>query len=222
MVGWSLLLEGDEADLSDCLRIFDDPDGPKVQTDDGGYVLRAIEIDKHSDADSAYLEAEEMLARMNGARLLHHQGRPIRLQGSMVSHHQNGGRGAVIRVSGLEMTVRGGVVRFPGPQGSPPDPSIVDLRRSRAFETRADALVFFGRADNWFDLYKAYEAIKASVPRNKLSSAGLIKDRKTEDELTQTINKYRHAYTSYQGPYLSFREAKALVADALKKLLGLP
>ena len=82
-------------------------------------------------------------------------------------------------------------------------------------EDIADLLTFFGRADNWFDLYKAIEmaekivggehALRAHFPNLKL--------------IKTTANSYRHTRGYAPGAPVSFTEAHEVVGGVVRSIL---
>ncbi len=103
----------------------------------------------------------------------------------------------------------------------PPTPTAAQQWIAVALDNEdvADLLIFFGRADTWFDLYKTIEmaekieegehALTAIFPRLKLAKT--------------TANSHRHACRYLRGyvppTLLSFSEAYEVVRDAVSAVL---
>jgi hypothetical protein len=79
-----------------------------------------------------------------------------------------------------------------------------------------DALEHFDRADNWYDLYKAWEAVSQFAGGRKKINVDDLSNKMIND-LGETINHYRH-HRSKSSPKMGFVEARALVGRMIAQL----
>jgi hypothetical protein len=111
---------------------------------------------------------------------------------------------------------------IPPPPPPPPEASRIQRWIKAAEENNdiADILVFAGRANNWFDIYKTVElAEKMAGGQAKLR--GLLGEcRRDYERMRNTANSYRHARYNNPPPILTtLEEARSLVTHIVKTVL---
>ena len=105
----------------------------------------------------------------------------------------------------------------------PPPPTPSEAQRwsnfARNNDTAADMLDHYGRADNWYDIYKTVELAERLVGgAHKLKK--LQGNRATDvTRLKRSANYYRHAAQPIPEDILTIREASAILADTVRAVL---
>lgn len=104
----------------------------------------------------------------------------------------------------------------------PPAPTAVQAWSAKASKNPdvADVLAHMGRADNWYDLYKAIEVCE-EIAGDERKLAGFAGVNKTRLKMIRTTaNHYRHART-YKPPNApTFAEAHAFVCEVVRNTLA--
>jgi hypothetical protein len=163
-----LLLSGDPFDLEDWQGVLKQPFEPWVTKTDEGLILRSQLLDTATTSTEANDLGGVLLARVNGALSASHKPGTVRLE-AVMQFRPDGSR---MRFNFLAMRANDGrdrmraTVVVTDPDGNPlppppPEPSAPQRWLSIAAEDDllADALTFFGRSDNWFDVYKTLECL---------------------------------------------------------------
>jgi hypothetical protein len=144
----------------------------------------------------------------------------FRQDGSFSTHYYEIAEGARFRVRGgaaVMQVVRRGVAEVPAPR-----PSAAQRRLSIAARNgdAADLLTFIGRADNWFDLYKAVEML--GVLRGgehklmKLPEARAVNLK----AIKQTASFARHAKARSPAQHVTFKDAREGVLSVARSVLA--
>lgn len=241
-MGWGVGLEGHEFDLLDWRDALKPPFDPWVEAvtlgDQELYLLRSADLDA-TTFDEVFDRGRVLVSRINGAMALERGSEPlqtnsvieIRADGTISRHYRiavGTARGRS-RASAVSVTISRDGVPLPAP---PPQPSSVqrwqqaaeasapdDEAAKKRADLVADLLVYLGKCDNWFDVYKAIEAAEklAGSEHTLLRLAGsdrpAIKDAKT------TANYYRHA-RSTSKPTVSIKQARQGAFIAARLVLG--
>jgi hypothetical protein len=234
--GWYAQLLGDAGDLDDWRRTLNDPFDPVAEElPDEAIGLRSSEFEGIESADEVRSQALILISRLNGAMRLMHGTQPVRL-GGIIKIDEQGRRHITVFAEAIGIAL-GRVRVFAaavvlGPNGeplpaAPPQPS--DPQRWNELADKNDAvaelLAHFGRADNWYDIYKAVEVAEelaggeASLRRLMGDSGKAFKNMRT------SANHHRHARAHRPQRLVSIAEAKSLLSQAVRVALqkaGLP
>lgn len=174
---WSVVLEGHPFDLADACDAFPRP-GPlvvEVVTDlrDGPRtVLSSDEFANAADSAEVFRTGQRLLDRLNGALFVLRPTRePLGLPGTIVERRADGTVGvhAFLQVQGVVIRSRAGDVKL-GYSAEPQDqqrelPQARWVRDSDSDDALTDVLSFLRGQPDWFDLYKAFETMRADVNR---------------------------------------------------------
>ncbi|MDQ5820230.1 MAG: hypothetical protein M3540_02185 [Actinomycetota bacterium] len=109
-----------------------------------------------------------------------------------------------------------------GPDGKPvappPDPLGDWLAKLDGNTELQEALSVYATAADWFDLYKAYEAIKKALGGQKLVES--VIGASMRSRLTQTANHHRHPDVSLPAKPVTYQEALQLVGRLFEAWLA--
>ncbi len=228
--GWGVVVQGEPADLEDWAYTLKEPFDPWVQIDGDQTVLRSALFDELTSATDVRDRAIAYIDRLNGAIALSQGARPLYFGGvveftpaglqhrtifaEMVTAEARSKARAVATVIGLDGK----------PVSSPPQPSEVQSWAATADDDDFldDALIYFGRATNWFDIYKTLECL---ILRHGGSEAAFLAlGWASEAEITRlkrTANWARHARRKFDPPKnpMPLRDAHALLGQLLRRAL---
>jgi hypothetical protein len=232
--GWGVVLEGERFDLDDWREAFKQPFGPLdpwVMEAKFGSILRSSRLDGEATASKVCERAKALMDEVNGAIRASYGAGVVR-RGDIVEILSDGTlrRHVFAQLDEvLRIRLRSAVVRL-DPDGKPypeppPEPSRPQrwLRIAAEDDLLADALTYFARCDDWFDVYKALECLIQRF-------AGGEKDGQVErfrrlgwanaDEITRlrkTANSKRHARGSFDPPArpMEHTEARHLLATLM-------
>lgn len=228
--GWCAILQGEAVDLDDWCHALNDPFDPVAEKlPNGQTVLRSRDFEGLADAEAVRARALLLIGRMNGALAVWNGAKAVRFGGAM-RIDEEGKQHTTIFAEGLAIVagraVVRGVAQVLGPDGKPLPPPPPTPSNPQAWNTLADnddnlsdLLEQFGRADNWYDIYKALE-IAAHFVGGKHRLRQLLGDRAAEyRNLDQTANFYRHARgaTLPERP-TTMAEAKALLITIVREV----
>jgi hypothetical protein len=82
----------------------------------------------------------------------------------------------------------------------------------------ADLLGYLASADNWYDVYKAFEVVEAMVGGQHKLEAMLGPDAKVYEVARQSSNFYRHARTSRPADLISREEARTRLVHVVRTI----
>jgi hypothetical protein len=168
--GWGAIVEGEPTDLEAWQHTLKDPSfDPWVEIDDRKTVLRSASLDGLASAIEVRDGAGALIARLNGAVALSQQARPLRF-GGVIQFAADGKQHRTMFPEMAALEARGGFARInvtvTGPDGKPvpepsPQPSEVQRWAAKADGDKllGDALMYFGKGANWFDIYKVFECL---------------------------------------------------------------
>ena len=157
---WTAILAGDNFDLQTFAEVFAAGD-PRVEPDDGRFVLHSAAFDDCTDVTEVQAEAEPLVTRMNGAvRASDPSFRGVALSGQ---YDNDNGLHAIFLADTLSM--RGGAqgVVIGGDAGPPPVPRArVWASLADSDPAVADALRLLGSLDqlDFVALYKLFEIVR--------------------------------------------------------------
>jgi hypothetical protein len=210
-IGWGAAIEGHQFDLEDWQDALKPPFDPWVVDTGRGPVVRSKALDLASSETEANDLSEALIETLNGALAASRRTRPVRL-GGVVEFMSDGieRRSAFAAIKeGIEARSRAAAVGTAiGPDGKPsPSPSPEPSEAQRWFgiaasdDVVADALTYFSRGDDWFDIYKALECL---IIRFGVGSEGdffkLDWVPSRVRLLKQTANYARHARRKFDPP----------------------
>lgn len=202
--GWYALLTGHPIDLDDWCHSLNAPFDPIAEKlPDGRIALRSLHFEGLSDAEAVRARALVLIARMNGALALWNGARPVQFGGVLridVDGREQVTVFAELATFELGRCVMRATAVVLGPDGKPlppppPQPSQPQVwnRLADVDDDLSDLLDQFGRADNWYDIYKTIE-IAAQVVGGKHRLWKLLEpEGKACRNLDRNANFYRHA-----------------------------
>ena len=193
------------------------------------WAFRTISLKDAADASEVRGWALPLIDRLNCAMA-------VEAQTERVEFHGVG----LIRPSGevnltvfAEMTARArvsvrAIAEIRDPEGNlapppPPEPSAAQgwVQASESSDKIADLLVYAGRADNWFDIYKAIEMAERIVGGEHDLQKLLGPAAAQLKSMRSTANFYRHAPGYYRPPVLMTQdEAKSLLAFVIQTVIS--
>ena len=234
--GWIVKLTGhpfDLAYLEQSLRAPFDPWCERIpQNEEWVLGLRSHSFEHLTSADEVRQQAVSLIEQLDGAQGMLAGARRLSL--GWVGHADGQGDVSIWVFPGTgRVEVRGGFVsaiaEVRDASGSlvpplVPQPSQAQrwLNAAQANDDIADMLVFAGRADNWFDIYKALElaqTLAGGRPARKLNA--LLGESGDEFErMWRTANTHRHARDNNPPPTpMALREAIALLPFVIRTVL---
>ena len=163
---------------------------------------RSAAFDALTSEDEVRDHAVALIERLNGALALSEGTRQVAF-GGVARIEPNGIVHRTMIAEGAAYCIRGGkaraVVTAIGPDGkpivSPPSPS--EAQRwsllAERDELLDDALIYFGRADDWFDIYKCIECLEGRAGGEKALRACQWISGNKFDLLRRSANAARHA-----------------------------
>lgn len=230
--GWYVTLRGHEADLSEWGYELKPPFDPHIcKLSDNEIGLWSDDFQNAAEPGEVREFASGILRHLNGALKLSMRTEPVAID-AVVRRHEDGtlsrshflkAESAVFRIYASRPTLvaydaDGNLVPQP-----PPTPSEAQRwsQFARANDTAADMFDHFGRANNWYDIYKTIELAERLVGgAHKLkklrgsSSADVIR-------LKRSANYYRHAAQPIPADLMDMREASAILAETVRAVLNI-
>lgn len=229
--GWYARIEGDDADLDDWRHSLNEPFDPVAEKlPNGETVLRSTDFEGLADASEVRERALVLIGRLNGALNLWNGTRPVRFAG-VYRIDSEGKQHAWIfaEMAALEFgrcVMRATAVVF-GPDGKPLPPPAPTPSQPQNWNGLAesnddisDLLDHFGRADNWYDIYKTIEIAEDLVGSEHKLWKLLADDAQAAKNLKTCANFYRHAKTHRPRHLLTLVEGKPILAHLVRTLLA--
>jgi hypothetical protein len=225
--GWGAALLGEPTDLEDWAYTLNEPFDPWVEIHGAKTVLRSASFDELASASEVRDRATALIERLNGAVALSQQARQLRL-GGVIQFAPDGGMHETLFAEGTlkgrgKLRANAIVISPDGKPAPPPQPSEVQkwTTLAESDDLLDDALIYFGRAIDWFDIYKALECL---IRRFGGESAFLALGWASETEinrLKRTANWARHARRKFSPPPepTSLKDARALLGLLLRRAL---
>jgi hypothetical protein len=234
--GWRATIQGNEADIAHWKAALKEPFEPWVESHGDETLLRSAAFDELKSAKQVRDRAVALIDRLNGAMALSRDSGPVRFAG-VTQFMPDGIRHRTIFPEGVEAKLRVGTlnVTVTGPDGRPiptlPRPSDVQVwaRLAEADDLLDDALIYFGTATEWFDIYKTLETLilrfGAGKKQSQKEKAFLSLNWAPEDDiarLKRTANWARHAKRRFEPPAnpMQLPEARSLVGQLLRRALS--
>jgi len=223
----AVALEGDRIDLDEAcfwfgthgnIRVCNIHIPPNDKT-----VLLSTEFDKLADDGQIYSSAHRILDHINGLLFLDDvQRKPIIPQGVVHRRADNGNWGVTIHLAAVHINVRSRVrVRSGASEQLAPPRATRLLQEAARDDVVAEVLTFLRSAPDYFELYKAFERMKADI-EDRLgggspSRIGWPGSRRLA-HFTQSATVYRHARHKWPRNYdmtkaMSLRDARKFVRE---------
>lgn len=227
---WGINLKGHQSDLEDWCDILHSPFDPYVEVlqKDGQVMFVLYSQDLQGCIDPSHVRdlAVPLLRQLNALASIERKSHPLEEDGIVerdVDGNILGRHCLVVGTVRVRSRARGTATAIDARTGEaihqPPRPSFTQLALINAPEELKEALEHFGRADNWHDLYKAFEAIE-----NVCGERGNIVRRcnVTRGEVTtcaRNLNFHRHHRPELLPIVWDFKTSKKFVAGLLRTLL---
>jgi hypothetical protein len=229
-VGWGAAIQGETMDLAAWAHVLKEPFDPWVETHGSETVLRSTSLDELESVGEVRDQAIAYIDRLNGAMAVSQHSRPVRF-GAVIRFEPDGSLHRTAFLETVMFEARSSVVADSihiGPDGQPvppppPQPSEVQRWATLADDQAwlEDALVYFGRATDWFDIYKALECLILRFGGSEAKFLALNWAPATEvQRLKRTANWVaRHAERKFdRAPNpMTLKEARQLVGELLRR-----
>ncbi len=227
--GWGAAVQGNPSDIAHWEAALKKPFDPWVESHDNKTLLRSAALDELQSATEVRDQAVALIDRLNGALALHRDAGPLRFNG-VTQFMPDGARHQTIFAEAVEAIGLVGTltVMVTGPDGQPnppPPPTASDVQvwagLAEADDYLDDALIYFGTATEWFDIYKTLETLMLSAGGERAFLARHWAPEKDIKRLKQTANSARHAKRRYQPipDPMELREARRLISQLLRRAL---
>lgn len=227
---WGAILAGEETDIEDWIELLKQPFDPWVEKSGKDLIFRSDKFNNIHDPNEARAAVAQEIALLNGAITLYCKSSPVVMQ-NLIEFDENGQyrRHAFGQLNAILARTKLKAVAFvvgpdvKVPQGVQPSPSTVQLlseNRSANIDI-VDAITYFGRADNWFDLYKCIECIKSTGLLNNVIIDDNICSKTTFDNTNRTANYHRHARADPPKKPVPFLEARETIRRVLERVVEL-
>lgn len=186
----------------------------------GETVLISTELRSLADADEIRERTLAIINRLNGALRLFDGIPPLQLEG-MVEIASDGQLNRIKEAEVVEAVHLGGIVdaELLGPDGKPKlqpptrtSPQIWNAL-AQSNELISEMLDHVGRADNWYEIFKAIECCEDLTGDGEKGLLALMGDRASEvKNLKSTANSYRHASRRASPRHYNLTDGKALLS----------
>jgi hypothetical protein len=195
---WAVVLEGTEGDLKDWAHLLPLGFDPWVEVNEGRTILHSADFDSLDSMMAVEAHAVWLIRMLSGAIAIVEEPTSVR-PGSVLEYTPDGGavahsRGiahgrARARAYSSAVVIRDGIV-------VPTEPQRTEPQRWAAIaandEHLADALIFFGGSQDWFDMYKAIESLERSAGSvHALRAKGWAPEEEVRT-LKESVNWHRH------------------------------
>jgi hypothetical protein len=234
--GWGASLEGDVFDLADWTQGLKPDFDPWIEIHDGETILRSALLDELKSTDDIHTHALTLIDRLNGVFALSQQTKPLRIR-AIIEFTPGGKRNRTLIVEAGKYELRGaGMMQTDdarinvfGADGKPRPPPPPQPSQAQRWSTVAqnnelldDAVMYFGRELNWFDIYKALECLEIWAGCEEDFLALGWEPRKQVKRLKRTANWVRHSRQKNQPPDdpMPIKEGRELLARLLRRALS--
>jgi hypothetical protein len=237
-VAWGVLLQGTSEEMADWTEVLKPGFDPWIETHGADTVLRSCVLDGLETASEVHDKAGALIDVLKGAVALSQGAGPLKYSG-VAELSSDGKLHKHVFFSSMHIdldrfrTHAVGVAL--GPDGKPLPPLPAQPSEVQNWSATAqsdgfiwDALIYYGRATDWFDIYKALECLILKFGRGG-------SDRKREKtfkelgwapkneicRLKRTANWLRHAQLKYKRPPspMPIQEARSLLGALLRRAL---
>jgi len=232
--GWFVVLRGHHADLDQWQHALKRPFDPWIEQVPRGeatlWALRSRSFEHAADASEVRGQALPLIDRLNGALSVSAGADRVEFEG-VGSVAPSGGVSLTVfaetsdrlRLRGLTVVASVEVRDADGNliPPAPPEASAAQrwMHAAESDDDIADLLVYTGRADNWFDIYKAIELAERIVGSEQALSKLLGPSGAQVKNMRTTANFYRHA-RKYRPPVLTTQdEAASLLRSVVRAVV---
>jgi len=229
--GWYIRLEGHDFDLADWRDTLSEPFDPvAILHPDGETLLSGQEFHGLLEPSEVRERGKILIARLNGALSLSTNARPVKMgpvinidgAGQKRVHTFMQADGAVFRVRGSKL-----ILTAYDPDGNviPPSPPIPSepqrwIGLAQENDNVSDMLDHFGRADNWYDIYKTIEFAEHVAGGEHRLKKRLSDKAKAAKHLKMSANFFRHAKAYRPPQLLSLNETRPVLADVVRAAIS--
>lgn len=236
IVEWWVRVEGEQQDLFSAADNFSMNTTCLIERDqDGSFYLKSERLKDIDDGWHAKEVGENMLSLVNGSlHAFFDDYLPLRVSG-VVPIHEDGSRSVVILAEAAHFQFRAGRATVTVSGGAPPEPEPAEpeqwVELSQSNQHVADVLQYMSRDANWFDLYKAYEAVRNALGGEPKMLKALSKNSADPNAFRAQIKRFRHTantihdirhHRSPQTPPTApmlIEEAEETIRDLIKRFL---
>ncbi len=224
--GWGAIVKSEKLDdWLDALQNFD----LWIEVQPEGNVLRSVLFDKLKSAEFVRDRAIILIEQLNGAMAASRGAKPIKFD-AVIQFTPDGKQHrflfpetAMLSLTGLRANA---IVIGPDSKPKPaplPGPSEAQnwINIANNDDLLADALIYFGRATDWFDIYKTLECLILRFGGNETEFFKLNWAPVAEiGRLKQTASWHRHARRKFDSPKDPMRiaDAQELIAKLLTRV----
>jgi hypothetical protein len=232
--GWGAILLGEATELVDWKSVLTERFDPWVEVHGDDTVLRSRIFDESSSAEEVRARALMQIQQLNGAvALALDKGVTSIRFGGVIEFGPDGQPQRTVNFAEMRASEQGDKAQVTfsvtGPDGKPipatPKRSQVQdwMELADNDDLLGDALIYFGRATNWFDIYKTLECLIDWFGGDEAKFLALKWVPRAEvKRLKQTANSFRHPkrkFKPHKNP-MSLKEARELIASLLRRALG--
>ena len=216
--GWGAYVTGELIDLADWEHRLKAPFTPWLERSEADVVLRSAAFDTLQDPREVADRATALIDLLNGALAVSEGTRPITF-GGVVEFRSDGTRTRVVFPVSAYVELRGVKARgVAGNLGPAPPPTASEAQVWAEVSDRepllADALVYYGRRTDWFDIYKALECLEKKFGGETSLRNRLWMPLPALEKLKQTANSFRHARLKFEPV------ADPMPLDEARRVLG--
>ncbi len=229
---WGAVLLGAPEDLEDWAFALQPPYDPYVEwvDHDGRYaVLKSAAFDILNSTYEVRDRAQFLLQQLQGSMMLRGEDSALTLgpiatflaDGRLSFHHflaVETGIKIRSRVGRPTITVKDASGNIVPPPPPPPSTAQVWTGLAQQDPLIADLLTHFGRADNWYDIYKTWELAKKRLGGEHKALKKLDVGQRAK-VMSSTANFYRHATTERPSEMLELSQAREVLAAIVKQVL---
>jgi hypothetical protein len=229
--GWGAVVLGEPLDLEDWAHVLKEQFDPWVEIHGGKTVLRSAAFDELESATEVRDRGIAYIDRLNGAIAVSQNARPLRL-GGVIRFDADGRLNETVFLQGhLElgrMKLHANLT-VTGPDGQPLPPPPPQASEVQHWSTIADsepllddALIYFGKATDWFDIYKCLECLILKFGPSEAEFLALDWAPSNDVERLKRIANYaRHAKRRFDPPPkpMELRDARVLLGSLLRRAL---
>jgi len=233
-IGWGVVLGGHAFDLELWREAFKqpfDPLDPWVMETKFGPILRSSQLDGAATASAAYERAKALMDEVNGAMRASRRTETVRLEGIVEILSDETVRRQLFEQTGEVLRLKGRAVGGIGLDGAPEPPKPDEPSEPQQWlsiaaedDLLADALTYFARGDDWFDVYKALECLEMRFGGARKGQVERFRGLGWADPdkiklLKQTANSGRHARKKFDPPPdpMEWTEARDLLAKLMAR-----
>lgn len=238
--GWIARLGGHPYDLAYWERSLKPPFDPVCERMEHAgatiWAVRSAALDRLDSATAVWEQAAVLVGRLNGAMRVQSGAEPLKLEtvgridetGNIHFHVFMEGKARVRSMLSGTLEVRNPDGSLPPPPPSEPSPAQKWLETSERTDNIAEMLMFTGRSDNWFDIYKAFELAEELAPpvpgkSQRKALYALVGNRREVERLIRTANMGRHARPDDPpDDPMSLEEAQRWLSFVLRVVLNSP